>query len=165
MGLNAEPVIHFIVPFSQDARFIGGDQNRKILSEKLESCSASGHRRLAIHGLGGVGYVPSRISDGPFETDKLTLCRKTQDVLDFIYQYKDSTVGVFWVHGGSITKFERKLAEILELPSHNDLKEDICPFVKQWFESPSSNDCSYPLRGPFSSLLGVSILRVFHANS
>ena len=75
--------------------------------------------------------------------DLLTECRKTQDVLEYIYTLKDSPVPVFWVHAGSRARFEqdyRKLAKLVELPGCDEPKRDIRPTVRGWFESPKSDD-------------------------
>ncbi|KAF8541724.1 hypothetical protein BDD12DRAFT_790429 [Trichophaea hybrida] len=114
---------HFMVPFSRNTRFIARSKKLAYLRNKLEGDEPDGHRRLALWGLGGVG--------------------KTQNVLDFIYEFKGSQVSVFWVHAGSTTRLEqdyRKLAELLGLPGHCDLKQDIRPVVKDWFERPESGD-------------------------
>ncbi|KAF8246581.1 TPR-like protein [Wilcoxina mikolae CBS 423.85] len=112
-----------MVPFSRNTRFIARSNKLAYLRNKLEGDESGGHRRLALWGLGGVG--------------------KTQNVLDFIYEFKGSQVSVFWVHAGSTTRFEqdyRKLAELLELPGHCDPKQDIRPVVNDWFERPKSDD-------------------------
>ena len=75
----------------------------------------------------------------------LTRYSKTQDVLDYVYALKHSLaqVPVFWVHAGSRARFEqdyRKLSKLVELPGHDDPKEDIRPIVKDWFESPKSGN-------------------------
>ncbi|KAA8895944.1 hypothetical protein FN846DRAFT_301079 [Sphaerosporella brunnea] len=115
--------VHFIVPYSRNERFIAGDQNLGRIKEKLAAQKSSHHRRLAIYGLGGVG--------------------KTQDVLEYVYTFKDSPVSVFWVHAGSTARFEqdyRKLARAVELPGWDDAKKDIRPIVKEWLESPKSGN-------------------------
>ena len=47
---------HFMVPYSRNERFIAGDQTLGRIREKLAEQKLSHHRRLAIYGLGGVGY-------------------------------------------------------------------------------------------------------------
>ena len=52
-------------------------------------------------------------------------------------------LSVFWIHTGSKARFEqdyRKLAALLQLPGHDDMKTDIRPAVKAWLESPTSGD-------------------------
>ena len=68
---------------------------------------------------------------------------KTQDVLEYIYEFKGSGVSVFWIHAGSTMQFEqdyRKLAGLAGLPGHHDPKQDIRPNVKNWLEGPESGD-------------------------
>ncbi|KAF8241451.1 hypothetical protein K440DRAFT_642735 [Wilcoxina mikolae CBS 423.85] len=113
---------YFMVPFSKNEQYIRRSQKFTCLENEL-IVNTSGHRRLALWGLGGVG--------------------KTQDVLDFVYQFKDSKVSVFWIHAGSTTRFEqdyRKLAKLIGLPGHGDPKQDIRPIVKNWLERPESGD-------------------------
>lgn len=49
--------IHFMVPFSKNEHFIRRSQKIARLKDKLVGCNVGGHRRLALWGLGGVGYV------------------------------------------------------------------------------------------------------------
>lgn len=68
--------------------------------------------------------------------------RKTQDVLDYIYEFKGK-LSVIWIHASSATHFERdyrKLATLLKLPGHDDQKIDIRPVVKSWLEGPASGE-------------------------
>jgi hypothetical protein len=70
--------------------------------------------------------------------------RKTQDVLEFVYEYYEgSDVSVFWINAKSAMQFEldyRKVANKLQLPGYDDSKQDILTLVKTWFESPESGD-------------------------
>ena len=130
-----------MVPYSRNEGFIAGDQNLSCIREKQAERKPGHHRRLAIYGLGGVGY--SNTPWGRKRRDLLTRHRKTQDVLEYIYTLKDSPVSVFWVHAGSRARFEqdyRKLAKLVELPGCDEPKEDIRPVVKDWLESPKSGD-------------------------
>ena len=45
-----------MVPYSRNERFIAGDQELGRIREKLAEQKQSRNRRLAIYGLGGVGY-------------------------------------------------------------------------------------------------------------
>ncbi|KAI5777283.1 hypothetical protein EDC01DRAFT_624203 [Geopyxis carbonaria] len=107
---------HFIVPLPKNPNFIGGMQSQ--IQKKLEQ---SGHRRVAIYGLGGIG--------------------KTQESLNYVYGFFESETSVFWVHAGSKTRFQQdycKIAAALELPGIEDPKVDICNLLKIWFEGPKS---------------------------
>ena len=49
-------MVHFMVPYLRNERFIPGNQKSGRIREKLAEQKLSHHRRLAIYGLGGVGY-------------------------------------------------------------------------------------------------------------
>lgn len=51
--------IYFMVPFSRNADYIGTSQKIKDQLNR-HGDQAGGHRRLALWGLGGVGYVDSK---------------------------------------------------------------------------------------------------------
>ena len=52
----SRPLVHFMVPYSRNENFIAQDQKPGRIREKLAEQNPSYHRRLAIYGLGGVGY-------------------------------------------------------------------------------------------------------------
>ncbi|KAI5791509.1 P-loop containing nucleoside triphosphate hydrolase protein [Pyronema domesticum] len=117
-----------MVPFPKNEGFIGEShitswlkayERKRIEDGKSEDTE---HLRLALCGLGGIG--------------------KTQDVLSFIYEYKNQRP-VFWIHAGSITQFEadyRKLGSLAKIPGHDDPKQNIGLIVKQWLEGPQSGE-------------------------
>ncbi|KAI5788600.1 hypothetical protein FPQ18DRAFT_262130 [Pyronema domesticum] len=117
-----------MVPFPRNKGFIGEShitswlkayEIKRIEDGKSEDTE---HLRLALCGLGGIG--------------------KTQDVLRFIYEYKNQRP-VFWIHAGSITQFEadyRKLGSLAKIPGHDDPKKNIGLIVKQWLEGPQSGE-------------------------
>ena len=52
-------------------------------------------------------------------------------------------LSVFWIYAGSKARFEqdyRKLAVLVQLPGYDDMKTDIRPAVKSWFEAPASGN-------------------------
>ena len=57
-----------MVPYSRNERFIADNQKSDGISEKLAEQKLSHHRRLAIYGLGGVGYcnLMGRKCSGPY---------------------------------------------------------------------------------------------------
>ncbi|KAF8532211.1 hypothetical protein BDD12DRAFT_902441 [Trichophaea hybrida] len=121
---NSGTSVYFMVPFPQNLDYIGTSQTIK---EQLKGDNTGGHQRLAFWGLGGVG--------------------KTQDVLNFVYEFKSPrsrvSRSVFWVHAGSALRFEkdyRMLAALVKLQGWDDPKHDIRPIVKNWFERPDSGD-------------------------
>ncbi|KAI5815631.1 P-loop containing nucleoside triphosphate hydrolase protein [Pyronema omphalodes] len=119
---------HFIVPFPKNDNFIGqsdieawfkNHQQQRIASGRSEN---TGHLRLALCGLGGIG--------------------KTQDVLSFIYEYQNKRP-VFWIHAGSIPKFEtdcQNLASLAKIPGYDDKEQKSGFIVRRWLESPESGD-------------------------
>ena len=50
---DKQPSAHFIVPFSRNEMFIGSSQ----VYEWLNKAGTGRHLRLALYGLGGIGYV------------------------------------------------------------------------------------------------------------
>ena len=46
-----------MVPYDRNERFIAGGQKSNRITEKLAEQKLGHHRRLAVYGLGGVGYV------------------------------------------------------------------------------------------------------------
>ncbi|KAF8534452.1 hypothetical protein BDD12DRAFT_895849 [Trichophaea hybrida] len=118
--LNVATISYFMIPFSKNEQYIGRSQKLACIKDKLVG---GGNRRLALWGMGGVG--------------------KTQDVLEYIYEFKGSAISVFWIHAGSTMNFEqdyRKLAGLVGLPGQDDPKQDIRPAVKHWLEGPESAD-------------------------
>ncbi|KAI5788555.1 hypothetical protein FPQ18DRAFT_392030 [Pyronema domesticum] len=128
IGVTTKDKPHFMVPFPRNEDFIGKShiaswlkayRKKRIKAEKLEH---TGHLRLALCGLGGIG--------------------KTQDVLNFIYEYENERP-VFWIHTGSVTQFEadcQKLGSLAKIPGHDDTKQNLGLIVKQWLEGPQSGD-------------------------
>jgi tetratricopeptide (TPR) repeat protein len=65
------------------------------------------------------------------------LLSKSQIAIEFSYRLRsqDSQTWVFWVHAGTIERFEqgyRTITTVLELPGWNDLKTDILDLVWRW---------------------------------
>lgn len=68
--------------------------------------------------------------------------RKTQAVLDYVYQF-EGRISVFWIHAGTHIKFEqdyRKVAKLASIPTYDDSKVDIRPLVRDWLERPESGN-------------------------
>jgi hypothetical protein len=55
IDLEMEGRVRFMVPFSRNERYIRRSDTLERLGDKLVG---EGHRRLALWGLGGVGYDP-----------------------------------------------------------------------------------------------------------
>ncbi|KAI5816684.1 hypothetical protein BZA77DRAFT_246297 [Pyronema omphalodes] len=117
-----------MVPFPRNYDFIGKSHIEMWLADYHQKriasgqCEHTGHLRLALCGLGGIG--------------------KTQDVLSFIYGYENKRT-VFWVHAGSVAQFEadcQKLASVAKIPGHDNTEQNSGSIVKQWLESPESGE-------------------------
>jgi hypothetical protein len=118
-----------IVGESQVASWYESYQKKRIESGKPEH---TGHLRLALCGLGGIGYVLSNETLCSKRTNRKS--RKAQDVLRFIYDYENQRP-VFWIHAGNVTQFEadcRKLGSLAKIPGHrdDDTKQNIGLIVK-----------------------------------
>ncbi|CUS15457.1 unnamed protein product [Tuber aestivum] len=112
-----------IIPYCRNSKFTG----RKHLIEAVKRNSqGSGHRRIALHGLGGSG--------------------KTQIALEYVYQRaSESDCDVFWVHGSGVPEFSegfRAIAQHVRIPvaSAKTDQEGFLLNVKRWFEGPASGD-------------------------
>ncbi|KAI5820705.1 P-loop containing nucleoside triphosphate hydrolase protein [Pyronema omphalodes] len=119
---------HFTVPFPKHDNFIGQSHVTMWFKDYIKQRIASGkskhtgHLRLAVCGPGGVG--------------------KMQDVLHHLYEYELKRP-VFWIHAGSITRFEadcQKLASLAKIPAHEDNGANSELLVKRWQESLESGD-------------------------
>ncbi|CUS07625.1 unnamed protein product, partial [Tuber aestivum] len=112
-----------VIPYRRNSKFTG----RKALIESVETLSkGNGHRRIALHGLGGSG--------------------KTQIALEYVYRLASkSDSDVFWVQGSGVVKFIegfRAVAEyvrILPASAEGD-QEQFLASIKRWFEGPDSGD-------------------------
>jgi hypothetical protein len=53
----AKVPLYFLVPFAQNEHYIGRSVNNAAISNRLSKATAGNHRRLAVWGLVGVGYL------------------------------------------------------------------------------------------------------------
>lgn len=71
------------------------------------------------------------------------LSRKTQDILSFVYEYKDLRP-VYWIDSSTIDNFitdYRHIATIANLPGHDAANDkQILEMVKRWLEGLESGD-------------------------
>ncbi|CUS07629.1 unnamed protein product, partial [Tuber aestivum] len=112
-----------VIPYRRNSKFTG----RKALIESIKRVSkGNGHRRVALHGLGGSG--------------------KTQIALEYVHQLASkSDSDVFWVQGSGVVKFIegfRAIAEyvrILPASAEGD-QEQLLASIKRWLEGPDSGE-------------------------
>lgn len=103
------------------------------------------HQRIALFGLGGIGYV----SDVYCQALVLTIgFRKTQIAIECAYRCKElpskERPSVFWVHAGNhelFVKHYRQIFRIAKPLEDENLKDDVLlDSTKDWLESPESGD-------------------------
>ncbi|KAJ4029716.1 hypothetical protein NW761_009724 [Fusarium oxysporum] len=120
-------VAQCLIPYTINPGFVGRSEILYLLKSQLgdaESQSQSkGHRRAALHGLGGVG--------------------KTQIALSYAYwiQEVSQDTSVFWVHASSVEKFSESYANIANecrISGHEDPTFDALSTVRDWLESKQS---------------------------
>lgn len=103
----------WMVRYDLEEDFVGRDD----IMCTIESQLCQKNRRVALAGIGGVGK--SRIA--------IQYC--------YLYRQKNPASHVFWVHGGSRSKFEddyRKMARLLDLPRRSEPDIDIPRLVTEW---------------------------------
>lgn len=104
------------VKYDADEDFVGRDD----VMEKIDSQIQNNKHRVALAGIGGVG--------------------KSRIAIQYCYQFRqqNQTAHVFWVHGGSRSRFEtdyRKIAGRLNLPGKEDPDVDILRLVADWLSN------------------------------
>lgn len=100
------------VPFRRDPGFI----DRGYLDQIHEKCSEPASR-TALVGLGGIG--------------------KSQLAIEYSYQIRenDPSIWVFWIFGGSASRFEegyRTIADRVKIPRRDEPGVDVIPLVNAW---------------------------------
>jgi hypothetical protein len=126
-----------IIPYSQNEKFTGREG---VSAELTRYLSMSGHRRAALYGLEGVGYVPVLGRNADFRADR---CRKTQVALDYVHRQVDSECHIFWVNGGSWATFSQDYRDIstrVGLLVIDDKEDETLLRLKNWLESEDSGD-------------------------
>lgn len=93
--------------------FVGRDGIMNTIEKQL----TEGNRRAALAGIGGVG--------------------KSRIAIQFLYRYQElhRDSHIFWVHGGSRSRFEtdyRNIAGVLDLPGRKDSDVDTLRLVTDW---------------------------------
>ncbi|KAL5588577.1 hypothetical protein FOBRF1_015105 [Fusarium oxysporum] len=120
-------VAQCLIPYTINPGFVGRSEILYLLKSQLGDAESQpqskGHRRAALHGLGGVG--------------------KTQIALSYAYwiQEVSQDTSVFWVHASSVEKFSESYANIANecrISGHEDPTFDALSTVRDWLESKQS---------------------------
>lgn len=101
------------VKYDLEADFVGRDG----IMSTIEGQLTEGNRRAALAGIGGVG--------------------KSRIAIQYSHRYRQlhPKSHIFWVHGGSRSRFEtdyRNIARLLDLPGREDPDVDILRLVTDW---------------------------------
>lgn len=107
------------------------------LKQRFEQEAPERHARVAITGLGGVGYV-SNILTSSKDTDPRN--RKSQTANEFAHRVRDSnaTISVFWVHAGNFASIERSyknIAKTVRIKGWDDPKAEVFEIVCDWLRN------------------------------
>ncbi|KAF4451369.1 hypothetical protein F53441_5635 [Fusarium austroafricanum] len=121
------PIAHYIIPYTYNTDFVGRSEILLLLKGQLghldPQLQGKGHRRAALHGLGGVG--------------------KTQIALSYAYWLQEASkdTSVFWVHASSAERFSEGYANIAKeckIPGYEDPSFDVLPEVRDWLQGKES---------------------------
>lgn len=147
---------YFTLSFQMSGDLIGREMVIHDLEKKLFIDDK--HCRVALVGLGGVGYdflplQPFAIFQSLFYGFPVHLfhlyfimtnaiCRKTRIAIEYAFKYENvESVSVFWIYAGSemqIQKAYTKIAHDVGLIKTDDPAVDKLQLVKEWFESQAS---------------------------
>lgn len=128
------------MPYVKNEEFVGRSSVLQSLKSQLGFGSDDGtkpRQRVALYGLGGVGYVDYPLIRSIYGC--LIYPRKTQIALAYVYWLQDTCpdVSVFWVHASNAERFQEgysSIAEKCDIPGRDDPKADLCQLVKTWLE-------------------------------
>lgn len=106
----------WMVKYDTENDFCGRDEIMSTVERQL----TEGNHRAALAGIGGVG--------------------KSRIAIQYSYQHHQlhRHSHIFWVHGGSRSRFEadyREIARLLDLPDREDPGVDILKLVKDWLSN------------------------------
>ena len=134
---------HFLVPIQWAEDFTGRQVQIKLLNSKL--CHTGKHARVALVGLGGIGYVLIQTLTSTASLMfylQYWVDRKTRLALQHAAQYKNShDTSVFWIHAATAERMKKASREILKKANVTGWKEPQCDslqLMKDWFESDES---------------------------
>src|SRR5436190_18408704 len=119
----------FTVPFGRDTKFIGREDIITNIGRQFKI-----QRRVALAGIGGVGWVCPVIR---VDFSLTCLYRKSQIAIEYCYrfQYQHPESHVFWIHASTVSRMDqayKNIARRLCLPGWNDPKIDIFQLVSEW---------------------------------
>ena len=125
-----------MIPYPRNKNFI----NRKPIIQQLRDLITpigETHSRVALFGLGGVGFVWSP----NYLISRLLIVssRKSQVAIELAYQIHNESpqVSVFWIHASSIDRFREcccNIADECDIPGGNGEKCDKMSLFKKWLE-------------------------------
>ena len=137
------------VPFKRDTDFVG----REGFLSRLDQ-GFSGLNRMALVGIGGVGYAQHiylillssiRLVLAYHKQRLIDYCgaSKSQIAIEYSYHFQDyhSDSWVFWVHAGSRRRFKegyRAIADLVKIPDRNDTAADVLQLVCEWLRREST---------------------------
>ena len=139
--------VHFVVPFQRNGDLIGRTTYIQSLETKL--CVPNKVCRVALVGLGGIGYVTCSRSFVMIILHTtisfvLILIRKTRIALEYVSKHeKSDSLSVFWVHASTADRMEKAYQEIAKearLFGAEDPKVDQFQLVKHWLEGNDSGN-------------------------
>jgi tetratricopeptide (TPR) repeat protein len=124
---------YFMVRYQTDEDFIG----RQKIMEEIERRFGR-KNRVAITGIGGVGYVLPGCSVKLLWIISInTNHRKSRIAIEYCYQYRGNNpdAHVFWVHCGSRARFEaayQAIARTMKMPGFENPKINTLQLVSDW---------------------------------
>ena len=124
---------YFMVRYQTDEDFIG----REMIMEEIGRRFGR-KKRVAITGIGGVGYVLPGCSVRLFWIISVnTNHRKSRIAIEYCYQYRGNypDAHVFWVHCSNRARFEaayQDIARTMKMPGFEDPKINTLQLVSDW---------------------------------
>lgn len=134
-----------MIPYSKNDVFIGRTSNlqqlHNWLGSPIENQRQGIHRRAALHGLGGVGFVYCHHSNPAFTNLPYS---KTQVSLQWAYelQQKHPYLSIFWVHASTTDRIIESYSTIASTCQIPNCKPDdplTLPKVRQWLSRSNTN--------------------------
>jgi len=124
---------YFMVRYQADEDFIGREKIMEEIGRRFGR-----ENRVAISGIGGVGYVIPDCSVRLFWIVFIDInYRKSRIAIEYCYQYRGNNPNahVFWLHCGSRARFEaayQAIARTMKIPGFEDPKINALQLVSDW---------------------------------